>query len=116
MLDLYSFVYGITTGFFGVLIITLMVLSVLKYKDNATHTIIIHVMHNHDVLPECLICLEPITKKESLVECSSCRQPIAHLPCMIDWTNRHPTCPHCQVVIKYEWTDYTTAINNTNPT
>jgi len=117
MWDTNSFMYGISAGVLGILLCQWL-FSLLQHMIHFYRTsgiVLVHVFPpNRVVQPiECLICLEPITNRESLIECSSCKQAISHVPCMIQWMQRSNTCPHCQVEIKYEWTDYTAMIDST---
>ena len=44
----------------------------------------------------CLVCLENMIDKQTIVECTSCHTNLGHYACIEDWFHLNMSCPHCR--------------------
>lgn len=102
MWDSTSFIYGTVTGIFGSIMLIGSGLWIISLRKKIDVSLVFHLFHPLEKSP-CIGCGENVKERETVVECASCHQSIGHGTCTRQWMNQYSSCPHCKVVILYDW-------------
>ena len=71
-----------------------------RLAEDAVDALIIHIIPPNTSLVDetCLVCLEEITIKQTVVECTTCHRVLGHASCLENWFHQKLSCPNCRQI------------------